>query len=516
MPTKRVPTPSEERIALDRLARVARRALGTSVCLISRFEHDRQRFIGADGLAEPWATQRWSPLSHSLCQLPYRENDRIVLPDTRLDPRSDTNGAVTDVGVLAYAGVPIRDRDGQVLGTFCAIEFQPRAWSDDDMAQLEDLAMAASAELALRESLSELQLAQSFSAAIVDTIREPLVVLDHQQMIVSANQALYRLFQVAEHEIIGQPVNRTADGAPRIPALATVLEQIMAHHGAFHALEITYSFPRVGTRTLQISGQSLRWREATQPLILLAMEDVTERVTMQRDRETFVDSLAHDLRNPLTAIQGQAQLLRRRADRGVIDPDSLVQSISVIASESRQMTQLIQTMVETAYLRDDQDVPVELATVDLTAVGQSLLASYRASGTLHTFHFEPIAHACVLADSVRLRRMLDNLLGNAIKYSPAGGPITIAVDTATAPDGTSWGSISVTDEGIGIPSEDVPNLFKRFQRGSNVGAIAGTGIGLAGVKQLVDQQGGEIDVQSTLGCGTTVKIRLPLSPGQAQ
>ena len=509
MPTPRVPTPGEERIALDRLARVARRALGTSVCLISTFEPDRQRFIGADGLTEPWASQRWSPLSHSLCKLPYHDNARIVLPDTRADARSASNGAVTEAGVRAYAGVPMHDRDGRILGAFCAIDFQPRAWTDDDLAQLEDLAMAASAEIALRESLSELQLAQSFSAAIVDTVREPLVVLDHQQRIVSANQALYRFFQVAEHEIIGQPVNPLVDGKPRIPALAAALDQIIARHGAFHALEITEDFDRIGRRTLQVAGQALRWRDATQPLILLAMEDLTDRIAMQRDREAFVDALAHDLRNPLTTIQGQAQLLQRRASRNAIDPDGLDRSAAVIVSEARQMVQLIQTMVETAHLRADENVPIDLAPVDLAMVGESLIAAYRASGTWHTFACEQRATACVLADSVRLRRMLDNLLGNAIKYSPMGGPVTIAVDSLTEPDGTSWGTISVIDQGIGVPPQDLPHLFERFHRGANVGAIAGSGIGLAGVKQLVDQQGGQIAVESTLGLGTTVTIRLP-------
>lgn len=510
---RRIPiSPGEQRVALDRLARVARRALGTSVCLISTFEHDRQRFIGADGLDEPWASQRWSPYSHSLCQYPYKDNERLVLPDTLLAPRFSSNGAVTEARVRAYAGVPLRDADGTVLGAFCAIDFQPREWSPDDLAQLEDLALAAAAELALRESLAELRLAQSFSAAIVDTIGQPLLVLDHTQRIVSANQALYRLFQVTEAEIIGQPVNEMSAGQPRIPELTTVLDQIVAEHGAFHALQITYPFERIGTRTLHVAGQALRWREATRPLILLAMEDVTERDALQTERETFVEGLAHDLRNPLTTIQGQAQLLRRRTTRGVLDPEAMDRGVTVIESEARQMGRLIQTMVETAQLRADQDVPVTSTRIDLAAVGENLIDAYRASSTRHAFVVDLRCQATVMGDHVRLRRMLDNLLSNAIKYAPAGGPITITVDTATDAEGVAWGAISVTDEGIGIPPQDHPYLFERFHRGSNVGAIAGSGIGLAGVRQLADHQSGQIDVESTLGRGTTMTIRLPLSP----
>jgi len=510
--TRQVPiSPGEQRIALDRLARVARRALGTSVCLISTFEHDRQRFIGADGLDEPWASQRWSPYSHSLCQYPYKDNERLVLPDTLLDPQFSSNGAVTEAKVRAYAGVPLRDPDGNVLGAFCAIDFQPRDWSLADLAQLEDLALAAAAELALRESLAELRLAQSFSAAIVDTIGQPLLVLDHTQRIVSANQALYRLFQVTEAEIIGQPVNEMSAGTPRIPELAAVLDRIVAEHGAFHALRVTYPFERIGTRTLHVAGQALRWREATRPLILLVMEDVTERDAMQTERGSFVDALAHDLRNPLTTIQGQAQLLRRRTTRGELNPEAMGRGLAIIESGAQQMGSLIQTMVETAQLRADQDVPVTVTRIDLAAVGENLIDAYRASSTRHTFVADPRCRAMVVGDEVRLRRMLDNLLSNAIKYAPSGGPITIAVDTVMDRDGIWWGAISVTDEGIGIPPQDHPHLFERFHRGSNVGAIAGSGIGLAGVRQLADQQGGQIDVESSLGCGTTMTIRLPLS-----
>jgi signal transduction histidine kinase len=114
-----------------------------------------------------------------------------------------------------------------------------------------------------------------------------------------------------------------------------------------------------------------------------------------------------------------------------------------------------------------------------------------------------------------MRRVVENLLNNAIKYSPDGGRITLAVD-CDAINGAPAGRLTVSDEGVGIPERDRPHIFKRFRRGGNVRGIAGTGIGLAAARQIIIQHGGTIDVASTEGAGSRFTIRLPLAaPGAA-
>jgi signal transduction histidine kinase len=114
-------------------------------------------------------------------------------------------------------------------------------------------------------------------------------------------------------------------------------------------------------------------------------------------------------------------------------------------------------------------------------------------------------------DDVRLQRAFSNLLDNAIKYSPRGGDVTITLDTGS-PDGPACARATVTDQGIGIPEVDLPHVFGRFYRASNVTShIAGSGIGLSGVKQIVEQHGGSVEVKSEEGSGTSVTVLLPLS-----
>jgi serine phosphatase RsbU (regulator of sigma subunit) len=135
---------------MERFARLVAGVLAVPVALVSLVEADRQVFPGMVGLAEPWATSRQTPLSHSLCQHVAASGRPLVLPDARLDERTCTSLAIDDLGVVAYAGMPLTDGAGSVLGSLCAIDQRPRTWSRQDLANLEDLAAACSGELRLR------------------------------------------------------------------------------------------------------------------------------------------------------------------------------------------------------------------------------------------------------------------------------------------------------------------------------------------------------------------------------
>ena len=135
---------------MERFARPVASLLGVPVALVSLVEADRQVFPGMVGLAEPWATGRQTPLSHSLCQHVVASGSPLVLPDARLDKLTCASLAIEDLGVVAYAGMPLTDDHGRVLGSLCAIDHRPRAWSQRELTDLADLAAACSGELRLR------------------------------------------------------------------------------------------------------------------------------------------------------------------------------------------------------------------------------------------------------------------------------------------------------------------------------------------------------------------------------
>ncbi|MGI8549877.1 MAG: diguanylate cyclase [Dehalococcoidia bacterium] len=147
-------SPAEE--AFDRLTRLASKIIGVSVALVSLVDSDRQFFKSASGLSEPWVSQRQTPLSHSFCQHVVASGKPLVIDDARQDPILRHNPAIPDLGVVAYAGVPLTTTDGKSLGSFCVIDPEPRAWTDDDLSVLSDLAAAAMTEIELRARQQEL------------------------------------------------------------------------------------------------------------------------------------------------------------------------------------------------------------------------------------------------------------------------------------------------------------------------------------------------------------------------
>ncbi len=505
-------TKTPHQVALDRLARLARRALGVPIALITVIKPERQEFIGLEGLAEPWASQRWTPLSMSLCQYPAQWGKPLVIPDTRRETRFETELARSELGVIAYAGAPLRSVEGDVLGTFCAIDTEPRDWTDEEVLILGDLAAAASAELTLHFALIDLRRARAYADATVDTVREPLLVLDHTLSLVSANRAFYRAFKTRPAETIGRRFVDLGDGQWDRPDLIAALRAVVQDRTPFEDVRISDDFPRLGPRTFQLDARVLESSDMVGPRILLAMEDITARLEAQRERQTFMDSLAHDLRNPVAAIRGEGQLMARRARRGTLDADRITQGLDVIDRSTSQMIQIIDEMLDTVYLDAGQPLELRLATVDLGDLVVMTAGNTQAFSPGHRVVTDVRQPVSVWADAARLRRVIDNVVNNAVKYSPAGGDVTVLVDRVHDENGEG-AVISVTDHGIGIPAVDLPYVFDRFHRGTNVDGIGGSGIGLSGVRQLVEQHDGEITIASTEGEGTRFTIRLPVPPG---
>ena len=146
------PLPADSDPAFERFARLVRRQLGVPVALVTFVSVDEQVFPGALGLPEPWQTTRRTPLSHSFCQHVVRSGEPLVVSDARTHPLVADSLAIPDLHVVAYAGVPLTDADGSVVGSLCAIDGRPRTWSDADLAVLTDLAGACSSEVRLRSA----------------------------------------------------------------------------------------------------------------------------------------------------------------------------------------------------------------------------------------------------------------------------------------------------------------------------------------------------------------------------
>jgi signal transduction histidine kinase len=175
-----------------------------------------------------------------------------------------------------------------------------------------------------------------------------------------------------------------------------------------------------------------------------------------------------------------------------------------------RMTRMIDELLDVARLEVGRPLELECGRVDLVALVRHRIAEHQQHTGRHFIQQAGEPDLVGEWDAARLERVLDNLLSNAIKYSPEGGIIRVAVIRDEDEEG-AWAIVSVRDEGVGIPADDLSRIFEQFQRAQNVGRIGGTGVGLAATQQIVAQHGGSVTVDSQEGSGSTFTVRLPVA-----
>ncbi len=231
----------------------------------------------------------------------------------------------------------------------------------------------------------------------------------------------------------------------------------------------------------------------------------TEKARLQQlvvFRDRAVRDVAHELRNPLAGIQGAADMLLAVPVR----PETQRELLTLCVVTCQRLMRLLNNMLDTARLEAGRDVDLRVDAVDLRTLARSVLEAQRLTTTQHELRVEcdlddPVAQV----DGDKLYQILTNLVGNAIKYSPDGGPVVLRIERS---DG-GW-RLSVSDQGIGLTADEVTRLFEPYSRVVDPERkITGTGVGLHLVKRLAEVHGGRISVVSEPGTGTTFTVELP-------
>ncbi|HZU06609.1 MAG TPA: HAMP domain-containing sensor histidine kinase [Chloroflexota bacterium] len=214
----------------------------------------------------------------------------------------------------------------------------------------------------------------------------------------------------------------------------------------------------------------------------------------------FVADASHELRTPLTTIRGNVELLRRARD---LPPEEIDEALADIASEAERMSRLVTELLRLA--RADAGLDLERAPVPLDQVLRDVHRQMQLHKPEIRVQLAPLAPALVLGSRDALQELFLILVDNALKYTPAGGEVTIGLDRQ---DG--WYTAWVRDTGVGIDPEDLPHIFERFYRSTKVRQQGGTGLGLAIARWIAEQHNGRITVESTPGQGSTFTVWLPV------
>lgn len=230
-------------------------------------------------------------------------------------------------------------------------------------------------------------------------------------------------------------------------------------------------------------------------------------VQRKQERLTFLAGVAHDLRNPISALKLTTDALKRGPQPP--PPKTATKTLVTVAQQVDRLDRMVGDLLDAARIESGR-FELRRERTDLRAIVSHVAELFSpVSGTREIEVIAPEEPAWVECDPTRLEQVVTNLVSNAIKYSPEGGRVTTAVTTSG-----SDAVVAVTDEGIGIPADDLARLFEPFYRGSaSRERVPGVGLGLSVARKLVEAHGGRLDVESQVGRGTTFRVLLHASPG---
>lgn len=371
-----------------------------------------------------------------------------------------------------------------------------RVRSQDEIGQLA-AAFGYMSET-LKARLEEINAAKSRLEAVLHYTVSGLMLLDTRCRVVMMNPAAEKLFGLAP----GAAVGRHNIEVVRDYHLSTAINEAMRNHQVV-SREVTFLYPEERTVRAYVAPV---WEDKEVTGLIVVFHDITELRRLERMRTEFVASVSHELRTPLTAIRGFSETL---LDGALADKAAAEHFLRIIDDEARRLTALIDDLLDLSRL-ELKRANLKLENFALLPLVESIAASLKprldkAALTLSVEIKDP--ELAVQADRDRIRQVLLNLIDNSIKYTPAGGRISIS---AAALDGTV--RVAVADTGRGIPSEDLERIFERFYRVDKARSRSegGTGLGLAIVKHIIELHGGKVEAQSELGKGTTIAFTIPV------
>ncbi len=369
---------------------------------------------------------------------------------------------------------------------------------------------------------ADLKAIETYAQNIVDTVREPLLILDTTLRVRSGNRAFYQTFQVSLEETENRLIYELGNGQWDIPALRTLLEDIVPMSSVFNDFELAHDFPVIGWRVMLLNARKLQAGHHGE-LLVLAMEDVTERrraeeevakakeasETANKTKSLFLANMSHELRTPLNAILGYSEMLQEEAvDR---DLPEFGGDLEKINSAGKHLLTLINDILDLSKIEAGK-MELFLESFDVAGMVNEVACTFQpmVETNANTLYVELAPDiGAMYADQIKVRQALFNLLSNAVKFTQ-NGSITLEAGREQM-NGEDWVEFRITDTGIGLSADQIVKLFQDFTQAdaSTTRKFGGTGLGLALTRRFCQMMGGDVTVHSTPGEGCVFTIKIP-------
>lgn len=366
--------------------------------------------------------------------------------------------------------------------------------------------------------------AQQLLLDIIDTIREPLLVLDSELRVTQANRAFFRVFRVRPAVTIGQVLFTLGDGQWDITRLRELLGDKLAVEPRLDDFEVDHVFPDIGRKIMLLNARLVSTGPDIPRIILLAIEDITvrrmtewrleaQRAELQRSNaalDEFASVASHDLQEPLRKILSFGERLNLAAG-DKLEGGALQHLERMLAAASRMRTLVNDLLAYSQVAASGQP----FVRTDLAGIAREVIVDLETVIADEGARVEVGDLPVLEADPLQMRQLLQNLLGNAIKYRRADVPPVVRLGSFRA--GAQHYAITISDNGIGFGDQYAEKIFKMFERLHGRTEYAGSGIGLAICRKIVERHAGTIAATGIAGQGATFTVTLPVTqvtPGQ--
>jgi PAS domain S-box-containing protein len=438
----------------------------------------------------------------------FRGEGTIRLDDVTKDERYGKNEPYFGMPpghlpVRSYLAVPVVSRSGEVLGGLFFGHSTPGVFTERQERIIAGIAAHAAIAIdnarlyeAQQRARAEADAAEVRYRSLFRAIRDVILVTDDEMRYVDVNPAATDLLGYTRDELLQMHI---PDISPYDTHTVAEMFDQFAREGFWRG---EFDLRRKDGSIVPTEGVAVPVGLASGVRFVAVIRDITERREHERMRQEFLARVAHELRTPLTALIGYMQLMKRR---GIYDD----RMMTTMNAQTQHLARLVDDMLEMTRI-DAGRLSLHRTQTELVWLAREIIERVRITARNTTIALDTAAPEIVgMWDAARLGQVLYNLLDNAIKYSPAGGTITVRIgqDAETA-------RVSVTDQGIGISADDMPHLFEQFYRGTPTleRTVKGFGIGLSVCKELVEAHGGDIWAESTPGEGSTFTFTLPQTP----
>jgi two-component system cell cycle sensor histidine kinase PleC len=416
---------------------------------------------------------------------------------------------------------PIRNLGGQVIGAVLVFR---------------DVTKRREIESGLEKTRKELEVikkfadeAREFAESVINTVREPLISLDQDLRVVTVSRSFYQFFKVEPEETVGQLIYDLGNKQWDIPKLRELLETILPQKAVFDNYEVEHNFSTIGRRIMLLNARQIKRAWGKEQIILLAIEDITERREIEnglekaheelkeltaelqrvaRVKTEFLANMSHELRTPLNSINGFSEVLYDETFGPLNEKQK--KYVNNVLTSGKHLLLLINQILDMAKVEAGKmklalsSLPMKNLLNEISLLVEDMVGKKKLEMSLEIAEDLP----SIQADELKVKEVIYNLLSNAVKYTPENGKIGMRAKKTD-----SEIEIVVWDTGVGIASENMEKIFEGFFRVDTPYSrvTEGTGLGLPLSKKLVELHGGKFSVESEgLNKGASIRFTLPI------